>query len=384
MTDSAPIGTIRVIIFRYLAREVMVAMVAVSSVLLLVIMSGRFVKYLAQAAAGKLAPDVLLAVMIYRLPGFLELVIPLGLFLAILLAYGRLYTDSEMTVLSACGMSNRRLIVYTMIPAFVVAVAVAWLSLIVSPVGVQKSEEVLEAQRARNEFDSLNASRFQATQGGKGVMYTEALSENRQLLKQVFMAEMADSDTQGDLALIVAKEGEQVLDTATDHLFLELRDGRRYEGQPGNANYRVTQFATYRQRLTENKEPYRRPAKSDTLSTGELLRSSKLEDRAALQWRLSVPLLVFVVALLAVPLSHTNPRSGRFVKMIPAILLYIIYLVSLNAGRAGLEDGKLPIELGLWWIHLIFLSIAVVLIVAGRFKRKKTKPGAAQIAGASA
>jgi lipopolysaccharide export system permease protein len=360
-------------------------MFAVSSVLLLVFMSGRFVKYLAQAAAGKLAPDVLLAIMAYRLPGFLELVIPLGLFLAILLAYGRLYMDSEMTVLSACGMSNRRLIVYTLIPATFVALLVAWLSLVVSPIGIQKAEAVLESQRQRNEFDSLTPARFQSTQGGRGVTYTEALSDDRQLLKQVFMAEMANTSEQSDLAVVVAKEGEQVLDKTSDHLFLELRDGHRYEGQPGNANYRVTEFVTYRQRLTENKAPYRRPAKADTLSTAALLSSDKLEDRAALQWRLSVPMLVFVVALLAVPLSRTNPRSGRYLKMIPAILLYIIYLVSLNAGRAGLEDGKLPIEFGLWWIHLIFLSIAIVLIVfSDGFRTRKLKaPQPETAAGAS-
>jgi len=371
------------IIFRYLAREILLTMFAVSSVLLLVFMSGRFVKYLAQAAAGKLAPDVLIAIMTYRLPGFLELVLPLGLFLAILLAYGRLYTDSEMTVLSACGMSNRRLIAYTMVPTTVVALLVTWLSLVISPLGIQKAEVILDAQRQRNEFDNLAPSRFQATQGGRGVTYTDAMSEDRQILQQVFMAEMASTKGQGDLAVVVAKEGEQVLDKSTDHLFLELRDGYRYEGQPGNANYRVTEFASYRQRLTENNDDDRRAARSDTLTTKELLTSDKLEDRAALQWRLSVPMLVFVVALMAVPLSHTNPRSGRYVKMIPAILLYIIYLVSLNAGRASLEDGKLPIEFGLWWIHLIFLSIAMVLIMLGRFKSSKTKTLPSPAVGAS-
>ena len=361
------------IIFRYLAREVLLTMFAVSSVLLLVIMSGRFVKYLAQAASGELAPDVLFAIMAYRLPGFLELVIPLGLFLAILLAYGRFYTDSEMTVLSACGMSRRRLIVYTMIPATGVAVLVGSLSLIVSPMGVQKAGAILDAQKQRSSFDSLSPSRFQATQGGRGVTYAEALSNDRQMLERVFMAEMADTDGQNDLAVVVAKQGEQVIDPDSEQRFLVLREGRRYEGQPGKANYRVTEFETYGQRLHTSDAAPRRQEKSDTLPTEALMASESIDDQAALQWRLSVPLLVLVVALMAVPLSYTNPRQGRFLKMIPAILLYIVYLVSLNAGRGALEDGKISMELGLWWIHGIFLCIALILIYTGRFKGPKQK-----------
>ena len=113
------------IVFRYLSREVLLTSSAVSAVLLVIIMSGRFIKYLAQAAQGILDPGVLLLIMGYRIPGFLQLILPLGLFLGILLAYGRLYLDSEMTVLTATGMSEQRLLAYTLTPALLIAVACA-------------------------------------------------------------------------------------------------------------------------------------------------------------------------------------------------------------------------------------------------------------------
>ena len=138
--------------FRYLSREVLMTLSAVSAVLLVIIMSGRFIKYLAQAAQGVLDPGVLFLIMGYRMPGFLQLILPLGLFLGILLAYGRLYLDSEMTVLSATGMSNRRLLGYSMAPAAIVAVLVAWLSLGLAPQGVAEVAKIFNQQDAMTEF----------------------------------------------------------------------------------------------------------------------------------------------------------------------------------------------------------------------------------------
>ncbi|MFT7321783.1 LptF/LptG family permease, partial [Congregibacter sp.] len=101
----------------YLGSDVLVHTVAVSSVLLAIILTGRFVKYLAEAASGKLAAEILLPVMFYRLPGFLELLLPLGLFIGILMSYGRLYVESEMVILSACGVGPAQLARFTLVPA---------------------------------------------------------------------------------------------------------------------------------------------------------------------------------------------------------------------------------------------------------------------------
>src|SRR5690606_36520235 len=125
--------------FRYLSREVLTTLAAVSGVLLIIIMSGRFIKYLAQAAAGQLDPGVLFTIMAFRVPGFLVLIVPLAMFLGILLAYGRMYLDSEMAVLSGPGVGDRRILVYPRGPALLVALRVAWLSLWVAPAGVLKT-----------------------------------------------------------------------------------------------------------------------------------------------------------------------------------------------------------------------------------------------------
>jgi lipopolysaccharide export system permease protein len=356
-----------VIIFRYLAKEILTSMLAVSAVLLLIIMSGRFVRYLADAAAGKLEPEVLLWLMGYRLPSFLELIIPLGFFIGILLAYGRLYVDSEMTVLSACGMSERRLVFYTLATALLVALLVGALSLYVSPVGVKAAEDLFVEQRNRTEFETLKPARFHKLSSRDGVSYAQSVSPDKKQLQQVFLAGTAE--TSDKLSVLTAATGQTQVNPVTGQRYLVLENGHQYRGQPGDADYEVVHFRRYSQYIPEPEFEARPKKATDGLSTRELWESDAPEAKAALQWRLSLPLLVLVIALLAVPLSRTQPRKGRYVKMIPAILLYIVYLVVSNAARGMMEAGTAPLPYFLWWVHGGFLIFALVLLMGPRLWR---------------
>lgn len=351
------------IIFRYLSREVLVTLSAVSAVLLVIIMSGRFIKYLAQAAQGVLDPGVLFMIMGLRMPGFLQLILPLGLFLGILLAYGRLYLESEMSVLSAAGMSRQRLLAYTLAPAALVALLVAWLSLSLAPQGVARVEQILNSQDSLTEFDTLAPGRFQALKSGGRVTYTEALSEDRSELSGVFISELQLSRDGGKprgLSVLVAENGRQEI-RPDGSRYLILENGYRYDGNPGQADYRAIQYDRYGV-LLPKPEVAGELNEREGLSSAELLGSTDLRHQAELQWRLSLPLLVFVVTVLAVPLARVNPRQGRFLKLLPAILLYMGYLALLIAMRGQLEKGRLPPALGLWWVHGLFLAIGLLLL----------------------
>ncbi len=351
------------IVFRYLSREVLVTLSAVSAVLLVIIMSGRFIKYLAQAAQGVLDPGVLFLIMGYRIPGFLQLILPLGLFLGFLLAYGRLYLDSEMTVLSATGVSQQRLTVYSMAPALVVALLVAWLSMGLAPQGVASVARILSEQDALTELDTLVPGRFQSLRDGSRVTYSQELSPDRSELRGVFMSEKrfsTDGRSERGITVLVAESGRQeIQDDGSRYLILE--NGYRYDGEPGEADYRAIQYDTYGV-LLPKPEVAIEASEREATPTRELLGSSDPRMQAELQWRLSLPLLVFIVTLLAVPLSKVNPRQGRFLKLLPAIFLYMAYLGLLIAARGALDKGRLPAALGLWWVHGIFLAIGLLLL----------------------
>lgn len=355
-----------VIIFRYLAREVLTSMAAVSAVLLLIIMSGRFVRYLAEAAAGKLDAGVLLTLMGFRLPSFLELILPLGFFIGILLAYGRLHVDSEMTVLSACGMSERKLVGYTLITALFVAALVAFFSLYVSPMGVKASEALLVEQRSRTEFETLTPARFHKLSKRDGVTYAQSVSADKKRLENVFLA--GAGSTEEKLSVLTAATGETRVDQASGRRFLVLKDGYQYQGQPGAADYEIVSFSRYSQFLPEPEYEARPKKATDSMSTRALWQSTTREAHAALHWRLSLPILVLVIALLAVPLSRTQPRKGRYVKMIPAILLYIVYLVATNAARGMMEEGRATLPYILWLVHGIFFLLAILLLAWPRLR----------------
>lgn len=361
------------IIFRYLAKEILTTMFAVSLVLLMIIFSARFVKYLAEAAAGKLDAGVLLTLMAYKSLGFLELILPLGLFIGILLSYGRLYMESEMTVLSACGFSDRRLLTYTLTTSFCVALLVSLLSMYIGPRGVQASEELLAKQRNRTDFETLKPMRFNELEGGKGITYAHSISDNKQRLNGVFIAELSGLSDEGAPSILMAESGETVLDTKFGQKYLLLKNGKRYKGRPGDADYEVVAFEEFYQLLPEPDYAIAKRKVTDGMSTLELYHDDSGNAQAALQWRLSLPVLVMVVGFLAVPLSRTKARQGRYNKLLPAILVYIVYLVLLNAARGMIDGGRSPLPGVLWWIHAGFFVLAFVLYAAPSWSFRQAK-----------
>ncbi|NWN90840.1 LPS export ABC transporter permease LptF [Marinobacter adhaerens] len=363
------------IIFRYLIRQVMVSMIAVSGILLLVFMSGRFIKYLASAAEGKYAPGVLFEIMAYRFPGFLELILPLGLFIGILLAYGRMYLESEMTVLYACGVSDRQLLAKTLVGSLLVMLVVGSMSLVVSPWGMQKVEKIFAEQAQATEFDLLAPGRFQELSSGGRVTYTEALSDDKRRLEGVFIAEYGPGGN--GVSVITADSGSQLIDEETGSRFLILEDGARFDGVPGQLDYQITGFEAYGLKIRSGSNG--EFDLDEGVTTAQLMRSDNPRDRALLHWRFSLPLIVPIVALLAVRLSRVNPRQGRFFHLLPAMLVYVAYLGLLIAARDAMAEGKVPEWLGMLWVHAIFLALGLWLHFGPPWlnKRKAQKEGAA-------
>jgi lipopolysaccharide export system permease protein len=260
-------------------------------------------------------------------------------------------------------MKPDKLIRYTMVIALAVAALVAWLSLSVSPSGLAKAEALLSAQKSRGEFESLESGQFYSLRGGRGVTYSEEVSEGG-VMRNVFLAEPGNEKSKVPARVVVlAESGYPQKAEDNGERYLVLENGYRIEGVPGRADFQITSFEQYGQRLAKPAPERRGREKAAALSTEMLLSSNEPAHRAALLWRFSVPLLVLVVTLIAVPLSRTNPRQGRFVKIFPAVLLYILYLVILNVARSAIEE-ELPLALLRFWsVHAVFLGIAVLLIL---------------------
>ena len=341
-------------------------LLAVTLILVVIVVSGRLVKYLDSAAAGDLAPDILFSIIFFRLPSFLELIVPLAFFVSVVLALGRLYVDSEITVMSATGLSQRRLLGFTLVPAALVALVVGGLSLGLSPYGIDRVQRIFDEADAATGLELLVAGRFRLLNEGNGrVTYVEQVEEGSGDMLGVFAADRSTpQEGSPRQVVVIAERGRTESDPNTGESFRVLQNGTRYLGQPGELDFQVMDFATLGQWL-QQRSPEPALRKRDATATADLLRSTDPVLRATLQWRLSLALLVVVSTLIAVAMARTDPRRGRYSKLFPAFLLFMIYLLLLNAAREAVGKQQLPPALGLWWVHGLFALIGVGLMFGG-------------------
>jgi lipopolysaccharide export system permease protein len=244
----------------------------------------------------------------------------------------------------------------------VVAVLVGLCSLWLTPAGALHNEQLLEEQRSQLDFTALAPGRFQDFGGGR-TAYTEGYDDDRSHMQEVFISErQRRRDGTPESAVTRAASGYQTRDEETGSRFLVLSEGERYSVEPGRHMAERLAFATYAVRLSQAGE--RADLESPELaSTAALVASDAVRDQAQLQWRLSLPVMVFILTLLAMPLSRVNPRQGRFAKLLPAVFLHVGYLSLLLAALDAIGRGALPVAIGMWPIHAGFLALGLGLMV---------------------
>lgn len=342
---------------RYFARQVLQSFLGVTVVLLLIFVSNRLVRYLASAAAGELPADAIVLLIGLKAITYLILLLPLGLYLAVLLVLGRMYRDNEMAALAACGVGVGRLYLPVMGIGVPLALAVGWLSLYGVPWTAQAEQHVLERAERNLEVTGVRAGRFREGNGGSYVVYAEDIAEDRESMRNVFIR----VQRQTRQALLSAERAE--LHEAPDgERYLMLLDGYRYEGAPGAAAFRMIRFERHGMRL-ERPASRSRAIKRSARPSSELWASEAPGDAAELQWRLAIPLSVLVLGTLALPVGRSRPRQGRYGRLFTAILLYIGYVNLLAVAQEWTENGVISPLLGLWWVHGLMLAVAAALLV---------------------
>lgn len=353
------------IIFRYLSREIILTFFAVTLVLLLIFLSNQFVHYLGTAAIGRLSSKILWGVMAFEIPHLLGLLMPLCFFLAILLAYGRLYVDGEMGALIACGLNKFNLMRITLIIAMIITVIVGFLSLWGNPKILAYRDELLAKEDTETLIGSLLPGRFQQLPGKQGrVFYVEKMSRDKKTLENVFLAEQpSQNDPDLKQSVLFAQSGYQMRDPENHHLFLVLKDGYRYVGTPGQKEYQIFQFETLGLRLDRQVSKFVQ-LEQESMPTLSLLenKGDRNANLAELEWRISLPISVVLLSLLAFSLSEVKPRQGRYAKLIPAVLIYTVYANLLFISRSWIAHGVVSPGIGMWWVHGLLALITGFLL----------------------
>lgn len=340
---------------RYLLREVGWTSLAVTGVLVVILLSNQLARVLGQAAQSSFPAEIVLELIGLTTLQQLTVLLPIGLFLGIVLALGRLYHESEMTAMTACGIGPLSTFRPVLLLALLVAAVLALLSFRTVPAAGLRAQEIrIEALR-KAQFGALEAGRFRTFAGGDVVFYAQRILKSGEL-EGVF----AQRRTPEHLEIAVAERAEQRGAGQAEQLFV-LFDGRRYEGVPGEREWRIVEFAEHGipVRLPELKAKKQR---HELKPTHELVGSGSGADRAELAWRAAVPVMALVLAFLAVPLAKLRPRQGRFARVGVAIIAYFAYSNLVAAARVWIEKDSPAGALGLWWVHVLPVALAAWLL----------------------
>lgn len=345
-------------IFRRAAmREFAGTAAAIFVALFFILVTVILVRLLSQAAGGRLPADAVLALIGFSALNHLPVVLALSVFVGILLSITRSYRDSEMVVWFSSGLPLTAWLGPVLQFTLPIVVVVASLSLFLSPWAQGKAIEYRKRLESRDEVSRVAPGVFRESAASQRVFFVESVDRVSGLVKNIFI----NSVESGKQSLTVANEGH--VETARNgDRFVVLNSGYRYEGEPGSAEFRVTEFTRYDVRI-EPKEIGVMDVTPRTESTAELLQEDSVQNQGELAWRFGIPFATLILALMAVPLAFVNPRGGRTNNLVFAVLAFSIYFNLLGVSQAWISKGRLALLTGAGIVHGSMLLLLVLLFV---------------------
>ncbi|MEN2751762.1 LPS export ABC transporter permease LptF [Psychrobacter sp. FBL11] len=374
------------ILRRYMTRQVASTTALVLGFLVVMMLGGRLIRYFGIAAEGNLDIGLLFVIIGYNLPYFLELILPLAFFIALMLVFGRLYVDQEMAVINASGVSRGKLARLMTPLILALFVGEAALSIVGKPWGVRSSEAVWQQQALTSAFDLIRPNEFISS--GNYHLYVGSLSDDKTQLQDVVLIQSEPSKKSADNTdhsinkdtITLAKRAEQVENAGSGVTQLDLFQGRRYEVGAGSLKYNQVGFDRYRITLTESSKEVVTENNIETqeigplwqAATGSVQVGSADALRAAqgeLGYRFTLPWLMIIAPMLAVPLAQVRPRQGRWLRLFPSILLFVSCALGIISLKNAVGKGSVSV----WayaWLVLGFMALALYMNWGSRFQHR--------------
>jgi len=355
------------IIDRYIVREVITTWLAVTFVLLIVVTSVEIVQFLKWFLQGELTTTTVLPLFINSQLKVIVLLIPVSLFLGVLLALSRLYMDSEMTAMMSGGIGPKQWFRSMLMVALPISLMVLLMTLYMRPwVAIQRADINAEIRNV-SIISTFASGRFNRSPDGEAVIFMEDISKDGKTMSNIFQRFNKDGSTHVD----TARGAKSVRhDTGLDYILFE--NGYHYIGVPGESDYQIIEYSEYGL-LVPTPEDRSYPLRVQALSTKELWNSDKPEHKAELDWRITLPVATLIIVMMALPLSQTTPRGGRYSKLALGILLYLIYSNLLGVGKAWISKGIVPYWIGTSWVHVLgVITLYILLRYSGLVTRKNT------------
>jgi lipopolysaccharide export system permease protein len=345
------------IIDRYIIQEIIKPTVAVCGILVFIFGCYLATRFLVDAISGQLPGTTVIFLILLRIAIALEVLLPTTLYLSVVVALGRLYKDSEMTALFACGFSAGRILRPVFCAAMVIALIVASLSVFIRPWAYSQYYRLKASAEANFDLTRMNDGTFYETENGERVIYAQEVDRQKDEAERVFIRTERDDRLQ----IISARQANQTTDPLSGKQIMVFRDGYLYEFSRTGKEGRVLQFEQSAMPL-EPEENLRLKYRVKAASTGSLARSENTEEIAEFQWRLSTPLATVLLALIGVPLSRSSPRQGKYAKVTTAVVIFAVYYNLSALAKKWVERGVLDPIPGIWWTQLLLAGLLLILL----------------------
>ena len=341
---------------RSITREFTTIGLGVIAVLVAIMVVQQLVFFLKQASSGEVEPEAVMALMGFALLGYLPVLLALSLFIGVLLALSRSYRDSEMPVWFSSGLSIAAWIRPVLKFGLPIALLTALLSLFLTPWALSQSAEYKRILRSKDDVARLSPGSFIESRGTNRVFFVDNTSSEAGILNNIFVVQY---NAEGRPGIVVAESAYQKIEANGDK-FVVLKNGRDYEGTPGKLDFRIIEFDTQKMRI-ETREIKADAPNSKQTSTWSLIAAPNPERLAELHWRVALPIAALVLALMAVPLSFVNPRSGASANLFLAVLIFFLYYNLLGVFQKWTAQGHISAWIGLWPVHIGMIAMLLVL-----------------------
>ncbi len=333
---------------------------SLSTILILsgIVVAQRGVVVFRLASKGIIPNDSILTILVFSLLKYLPILLTLTLFLTILLTLSRWFRDSEMMIWFSSGLGLTSFIRPILFFSLPIILLIGFLSLYLSPWATQKSEEYKAGLKNRDELATISPGSFKESKSKDRVFYVEGFGDLGSKVKNVFV----QSEQNGKLGIIVSNEGSRV-STNTDDEYIVLKKGKRYEVNHENNHFTEIKFSDYGFLVEKKLPPIIDVNQVEAMPTLLLLMTKGNREIAEFVWRVSLPISGIVLIILAIPLSFINPRSGRSVNIIIAIMIFAIYNNLMGVTQSYINLGKLNPYIGGSIVHLLIIMIAGYLMM---------------------
>jgi len=343
------------IFHRALLREFAGLAGAVFMALFAIALTTQLIRLLGKAAGGSIPTDAVLAFLGFFALAALPVLLSLTMFISVLLTLTRSWRDSEMVIWFSSGLPLTAWLKPVMLFALPQVAVIAALSLIISPWAAQMGAQYVTRLEARDDVSRVNPGVFGETGNKERVYFVESISGDAATVQNVFVSSVQQQKSGVSMSRVGRTETAPNGDR-----FIVLEDGRRYEGAPGDEQYRVMEFQRYAARIetAESKEPQ---LSQKSMTTAQLLANPTPVNLGEVLWRVGIPASAAILVLLAIPMSFVNPRAGRSVNLLFALFTYIVYSNLLSVSQARVSQGRMDFGIGVWLVHAAMIALLVFM-----------------------